>query len=191
MNPLTPKSRPPQIRLMLCAAVAATALPAQAEVRLPRFFTDHMMVQRDQPVRVWGWADAGEEVSVTVAGNSAATTTGDNGRWKVELPALAAGENLELTIRGTNTLTLKNVIVGDIWVCSGQSNMEMSLGGCLGDADDIKSANFPMIRRIKFNHEQAGEPGVDAPTATAWQVCSPETVARVHGGGVLFRPRSA
>lgn len=186
MNPITPKLRRRHIRLIACAAAVTSVVPAQAEVRLPRYFTDNMMLQRDQPVRVWGWADAGEEVRVTIAGKSAATAAGEHGRWKVDLPALAAGENLELTIKAANTVTLKNIIVGDLWVCSGQSNMEMTLGGCLGDADDIKSANLPKIRRIKFNHEQAGQPGQDAPTATPWQVCSPETVPGFTAVGFYF-----
>jgi len=186
MNPLTLKFTALPIRLIWCAAAAASVVPVHADVRLPRFFTDHMMVQRDQPVRVWGWAEAGEAVRVSLAGKSAATTTGTDGRWKVELPALAVGEDLELTVQGTNTLTLRNLIVGDLWVCSGQSNMEMSLGGCLGDAEDRASAHFPKIRRIKFHHEQAGEPGVDAPTATPWQVCSPETVAGFTAVGFYF-----
>jgi sialate O-acetylesterase len=174
------------IRLLLGAAAIASALPASAEVRLPRYFTDNMMLQRDQPVRVWGWADAGETVSVEFAGKSASTKADADGEWKLELPAIASGENLDLSVKGQNTLTLKNLILGDIWICSGQSNMEMSLGGCLGDAGDIQSANLPKIRRIKFNHEQAGQPSPEAPTATPWQVCSPETVAGFTAVGYYF-----
>lgn len=155
-------------------------------MRLPRYFTDHMVLQRDQPVRVWGWAEAGEEVSASVAGKSAATKADDSGQWKLEMPAISSGENLELIVKGTNTLILKNVIMGDIWVCSGQSNMEMSLGGCLGDAEDIQSANLPKIRRIKFNHEQSSQPGTEAPTATPWQVCSPATVSGFTAVGFYF-----
>jgi sialate O-acetylesterase len=175
-----------KLHLILCAASIASAIPAAADVRLPKVFTDNMMLQRDQPVRVWGWADAGEEVSVAVAGKSAATKADAQGAWKVELPVIKQGENLELTVKGKNSLSLKNIIVGDIWVCSGQSNMEMGLGGCLGSAEDIKAANFPKIRRIKFNHVQTPEPQPDAPAATPWQVCSPETVAQFTAAGFYF-----
>ncbi|MCX6926168.1 MAG: hypothetical protein NT154_23615, partial [Verrucomicrobia bacterium] len=159
---------------------------AAADVRLPKIFTDNMMLQRDQPVRVWGWADAGEAVTVTLAGNTAATNADKNGQWSIELPAIKAGENLELTVRGKNSLTLKNVLIGDIWVCSGQSNMEMGLNGCLGFEDDLRAADLPKIRRIKFNLVQSGQPELDAPTATPWQICTPETAAGFTAVGFYF-----
>ena len=102
-----------------------------ADVRLPKIFTDDMMLQRDRAVRVWGWADVGETVTVSLLGKTATSKTGENGEWSVELPAIKQGESLELTVTGKNTIALKNLIVGDIWVCSGQSNMEMALRGCL------------------------------------------------------------
>lgn len=80
----------------------------------------------------------------------------------------------------------KNIIMGDIWVCSGQSNMEMTLGGCLGAGEEIKAADFPKIRRIKFNHVQAGAPEMDAPTSTPWQVCTPGTVPVFTAAGFYF-----
>lgn len=144
-----------RIRPCLLASVLLTVIPANADVRLPKIFTDNMMLQRDQPVRVWGWADAGEAVSAALDGKTAATKADKNGTWALELPAIKAGENLQLVVKGNNSLTLKNVIVGDIWVCSGQSNMEMALGGCLGSADDIKTADLPKIRRIKFKIQTA------------------------------------
>ena len=134
-----------------------------------------MMLQRDMPVRVWGWADAGEEVGVALSGKTAATKADPTGKWAIELPPIKAGENLELTVNGKNSVTLKNVIVGDIWVCSGQSNMEMTLNGCLGAEEDLKAADLPKIRRIKFNHVQTGLPEADAPTATPWRRFSPTT----------------
>ena len=175
-----------KLQALLCASAALTALPATADVRLPKIFTDNMMVQRDLPVRVWGWADAGEAVSVTLAGHSAKTKTADNGIWSLELPAVKAGENLDLTIQGNNSLTLKNVIVGDIWVCSGQSNMEMGLNGCLGAEDDVKAADLPKIRRIKIRTEQSGVPAIDAPAATPWQVCTPQTAGGFTAVGFYF-----
>ncbi|MCX6868342.1 MAG: hypothetical protein NTV46_19475 [Verrucomicrobia bacterium] len=183
-NPSASHLRKP--RLFLLASIMVTAMPATADVRLPKIFTDNMMLQRYLPVRVWGWADAGEAVSVTLDGKNAATQTDKKGQWAVELPAIKAGENLELTIKGKNTLALKNILIGDIWVCGGQSNMEMGLGGCLGAADDIKAANWPKIRHIKFKHVVSGQPESDAPTATPWQVCSPETAAGFTAAGFYF-----
>ena len=173
-------------RLLMLAAAVLTAIPVAAEVRLPRIFTDNMMLQRDQPVRVWGWAEVGEAVSVTLAGKTAVTQADKDGRWLLELPPINSGENLELTVKGKNRLTLKNILMGDIWVCSGQSNMEMGLSGCLGFQDDLKAADLPRIRRIKFNLVQSGHLESDAPTATPWQVCTPETAAGFTAVGFYF-----
>ncbi len=173
-------------RLLLLAAAVVTAMPAAADVRLPKIFTDNMMLQRDLPVRVWGWADAGEAVSVTLLGKSATTKTDAKGQWAVELPAIKTGDNLELTVKGNNNLTLKNILIGDIWVCSGQSNMEMGLNGCLGSQDDVKAADFPKIRRIKFRQTQSGQPEADAPTATSWQICTPQTAGGFTAVGFYF-----
>ncbi|MCX6867322.1 MAG: 9-O-acetylesterase, partial [Verrucomicrobia bacterium] len=175
-----------KVHLILSAAIVLTAMPATADVRLPKIFTDDMMLQRDLPVRVWGWADADEEVSVSLAGKSAKAKPDAQGQWSLELPVIKTGDNLELTVKGKNTLTLKNILVGDIWVCSGQSNMEWSLGRCLGAADDIKTADFPKIRRIKFNHVQSDKPESDAPTSTPWQVCSPTTAGGFTATGFYF-----
>lgn len=161
-------------------------MPVAADVRMPKIFTDNMMVQRDLPVRVWGWADAGEEVSVTLAGNTATAKADAKGQWSLELPAIKTGENLELGVKGKNSLTLKNIVVGDIWVCSGQSNAEMVFAGCLGYDEDVKTANLPKIRRIKFNHVQSGLPEADAPTATPWQMCSQETAGGFTAIGFYF-----
>ncbi len=171
---------------LLCAVAIATATRATADVRLPRIFTDNMVLQRDRAVRVWGWADAGEAVSLTLAGSNASTQADENGLWSLELPALQTGENLELTVKGKNSLTLKNILVGDLWVCSGQSNMEMQLGGCLGAAEDIKAADLPKIRRIKVRHDQAAQPGREAPTESHWQVCSPDTARGFTAVGFYF-----
>ena len=172
--------------LILLATTLITALPAMADVRLAKIFTDDMMLQRDQPVRIWGWAKPGEKVSATLAGKTAETKANDKGQWVVTLPAIQTGENLEFTVKGDNTLTLKNIIVGDIWVCSGQSNMEMTLSGCLGDTDDIKNADLPKIRRIKINHVTTSQAEPDAPTATPWQVCSPQTAGGFTAAGFYF-----
>lgn len=173
-------------QLILLATSLAAILPAFADVRLPKIFTDNMMFQRDKPMRVWGWAEAGEEVSVDLAGKNTSTKTDSTGMWKVELPAIKEGTNLELTVKGKNTLSLKNCIIGDIWVCGGQSNMEWTLSSCLGAAADIQSADFSKIRQIRFNKVQSAQPELDAPTATPWQVCTPATAGGFTAVGFYF-----
>lgn len=170
----------------LIAVIAAlVSAPVRADVRLPRVFTDDMMLQRDQPIPVWGWADPGEALTVTLSAHTAKATADAEGRWSVELPALKSGEKLALEVRGKNAITLKNLIVGDIWLCSGQSNMEWSVAASDG-ADDIKAADLPKIRRIKFNHVTAADAVEDAATGTPWQVCSPQAAGGFTGCGFYF-----
>lgn len=178
----------PTFVLLTLTAGAFISQNAQADVKMPTIFTDNMMFQRDQPIRVWGWAEPGEDVSVTFATKSATAKADEKGDWKVELPAMKEGENLELTVKGKNPpITLKNIILGDIWVCSGQSNMEWTMKQrCLNFEEDAKDANFPKIRRIKFKHVQKPEPQPDAPAATPWQICTPESCISFTAVGFYF-----
>ncbi len=182
-----------KLRLVCGMLLAAGTLlaEARADVRLPKFFTDNMMLQRDKPIRVWGWAAPGEGVQVALAGKNvaaekAAAKADGKGRWSVELPALKEGENLELTVTGKNMITLKNVILGDIWLCSGQSNMSMPLMACpwdppehinFGAPEDSKKADFPKIRHLSINGRLSRDPVEDSstlPNISNWQVCSPQ-----------------
>lgn len=158
---------------------------ARADVRLPRIFTDNMMLQRAQPICVWGSAAPGESVKVTLAGQEASAAADAEGKWTVKLPALKQGENLELTVAGKNTLVVKNVIMGDIWLCSGQSNMEMQLNGC-NAPEDVKNANFPKIRRVKFNHVTAADPQDEASLVKPWEACTPQTAGDFSAAGFYF-----
>jgi len=173
-------------RYLLLGLLFASALPAAADVRLPKIFTDNMLLQRGVAVHVWGWAEAGESVSVALKGTTVATKADEKGRWSIELPAIKTGEDLTLSVQGNNTLTLKNLVVGDIWVCSGQSNMAMTLKPCLGAAEDIQAADLPKIRRIKIAMVKSGQPEDDAQTATPWQVCTPESAAGFTAVGFYF-----
>ena len=99
----------------------------QAEVTLPYVLSDNMVLQRDIPVNIWGWANPGEKVTVTVLNQKVSVKTNSKGEWKVKLESLAAGGPFDMTIKGKNTIVLKNILAGDVWVCSGQSNMEFPL----------------------------------------------------------------
>lgn len=113
-------------RILVIALTLALSAPLQAaDLRLPRIFTDNMVLQQELPVAVWGWAEAGEDIAVTFNGKTVTTATGANGRWMVRLPAMKAdGKKHPLTVKGTNSqLELANVVLGEVWLCSGQSNM--------------------------------------------------------------------
>ena len=106
-----------------------TGLVARADVTVSTLFSDHMVIQRDLAAPVWGQATAGEEVTVTLGAASSKATADAQGKWSLKLPAQAANAKpQELTIKGKNTVTIKDVLVGDVWICSGQSNMEWNLG---------------------------------------------------------------
>jgi len=181
-----PISRCHKAHPVLLVLFIASALPAVADVRLPKIFTDNMLLQRDAAVRVWGWADAGEAVSAAMMGTTVATKADDKGQWALELPAIKSGENLELTVQGNNSVTLKNLVVGDIWVCSGQSNMAMALKPCLGAAEDIGAAELPKIRHLKIKNVKSGQPEADAQTAASWQVCTSASAPGMTAVGFYF-----
>lgn len=99
-----------------------------AQLSLPHVFSDHMVLQRNRPVNVWGKATKGENVTVSLNGNTASVVTGKDGKWKVALPEMTAGGPYEMTVSGkTDKIVFRDVLVGDVWICSGQSNMEFKM----------------------------------------------------------------
>ncbi|MBI5773237.1 MAG: sialate O-acetylesterase [Verrucomicrobia bacterium] len=173
------------------------AASARADVKLPAVFSDRMVLQAAAAVAVWGWAEAGEAVTVSISGQSISTRAGADGRWKVKLDKLKpSGESQTLTVKGKNSLTVKDVLIGEVWLASGQSNMEMQLKGLHGAVDradeEIAAAKFPQIRM--FVHDTPfdiyalavppSEPLVDRPGQ--WRVCSPQTAAEFSAIGYFF-----
>ncbi|RMG67385.1 MAG: hypothetical protein D6722_13270 [Bacteroidetes bacterium] len=118
------------MRTLILLAVAFWGWNAQAKVYLPQVFSDHMVLQLDLPIQVWGWAEAKERITVRFAGQEAKTRARRDGRWKVLLPALpASAEGRPLSVEGENEILLENVRVGDVWLCGGQSNMAWAASG--------------------------------------------------------------
>ncbi len=175
---MSPRIRPrlssSWLLLPLFAGLAAPAV-LRADVVPSPLFQDHAVLQRGKPVPVWGRADAGETVSVSFAGQTKSTTAGADGRWSVTLDPLAVNaEPATLTIAGKNTVTFSDVLVGEVWLASGQSNMEWSVDNANDSDMTRRTARFPLIREIKVKRTVA-----DAPAETfegAWRVASPETV---------------
>jgi sialate O-acetylesterase len=122
-------------------------------------FNHNAVLQRDKPIRVWGTADAGEKVSVAFSGHTTAATADATGKWRVELPALPASATpASLVIRGKNTVTRTNIVVGEVWLASGQSNMEMTVKETYDALDVPGSARFPMIRHIRTDYKLSQTP---------------------------------
>lgn len=168
------------------AIVSCLATLVQADVKLPKIFGDSMVLQQGKPLPVWGLAGPGEEVSVKIAGKEARGTADDKGKWLVTLPALEVSDKpLEMTVSGKNTLTFKDILVGEVWVCSGQSNMEWPLMGALNPQEEIKAADYPLIRLITVPKLRGGnEPRADF--EGKWVLCKPETVAGFSAVAYFF-----
>ena len=161
------------------------ASSVRGDVRLAPLFTSDMVLQRGRPIRIWGTAEPGEDVRVAIADKTDTARANDRGDWLVELPVIDAGESLSLRVEGKNTVVLENVIIGDVWLCSGQSNMAWPLHAC-NAKPDIAAATFPRIRRIKIKNVTAPEPVADVTADTPWQVCTPETAGGFTGLGFYF-----
>jgi sialate O-acetylesterase len=163
----------PALRLCL-PAILVTATALLADVRTPTVFGPNMVFQQGRALPVWGWAEAGEKVTVALAGKQTGTTANAKGEWRVDLPAMTTATGLTLTIQGTNTLTYPNVAVGEVWLGSGQSNMQWTVSNSVNPKEEIAAANFPEIRLYYVPRVPAGSPQTDV--KAEWKVCTPETV---------------
>ncbi len=152
-----------------------TAIRSQAEVRVPTLIGDHMVIQRDQPVHIWGDADPDESITVSFQGASASTKPDEYGRWSVYLPPAKVGGPYELEIRGTNTIHFKDILVGDIWVGSGQSNMGFNVARVDHATTELAAADQPKIRLFHVQ-QKASDYALDDAAGASWAVCSPESV---------------
>jgi sialate O-acetylesterase len=180
--------RTDRILLLACAAVLSAAGAARADVRLPAVFTDHAVLQRDKPLPVWGWADPGEKVSVKLGGEGGETAAGKDGRWRLTLkPQPASRAPLTLTVAGKNTVAVKDVLLGDVWLCGGQSNMSISVGGFLaapGVKEDVAAADLPLVRQFGVLEHFADAPQTDV--KGEWLACSPRTAGRFSAVAFYF-----
>ncbi|MBL8311273.1 MAG: hypothetical protein JNL19_12665 [Burkholderiales bacterium] len=173
------------VTLAGCFAVGASAGQASGILRPAALFSDGMVLQRNAPIRVWGWATPGESVRVTLRGRSTATMTAADGRWRVTLPAMAPGGPYTLVIAGASRLTLRDVLIGDVWLCAGQSNMERDVAAS-GDARrEVAAARFPRIRHIKVSHRARFTPQDDVVT-TGWRRATPDAVGAFSAAGYYF-----
>ncbi len=156
-----------------------------ADVVVPNVFSDHMVLQRNQENPVWGRADAGEKVVVSIAGQKHETVADSKGEWRVELDPLSVADGpCELKISGDNSLIFSDVLIGEVWMCSGQSNMAWVMGN-INDSDmEIATANYPQLRLLNVPHLGTQEPqfNIDA----KWETCSPESVRNFSALGYLF-----
>jgi sialate O-acetylesterase len=158
---------------------------ARANVRLPAILSDHMVVQADTSVPIWGWAEPGEEVSVSLAGQSQTAKAGADGKWVVKLDKLrTSAEPATLIVKGVNTLEVKDVLVGEVWLGSGQSNMALTMERVKDAPEEIAAAKYPAIRMFKVSSSFAAAPQEDC--KGSWEICSPATVRLFSATAYFF-----
>lgn len=162
------------------------ALPAQAAVKPHGLFTDGMVLQQGAKVPVWGSAAPGEKVNVRFQGQEIVTNAAKDGSWMIYLKDPKVGGPYEMDIVGSFTIKLRNVLVGEVWVCSGQSNMEWSLKPTYKSKEAIDKANYPMIRLFQAPKTPQAKPISDFVAPAQWVECSPETVPNFSAVGFYF-----
>jgi sialate O-acetylesterase len=160
---------------IVCAVILFfLAAPAWADPSLPHLFSDHMVLQREREVPIWGKADPGERIEVRLAEKSASTSANNSGDWSLHLPAMHAGGPFTLTIIGKKTITIKDVLIGEVWIGSGQSNMAFNLSRSTGSAEEIPKADYPNIRL--FQVPKRDTPARQSDTlAASWQICTSDS----------------
>ena len=166
----------PRIPLLALLCLAFASLAA-ADLRLPAVFSDHMVLQREKPVAVWGWADADEEVSVEFAGQKKAAKADASGKWFLRLdPLTASAESRKLIATGKDgrQAEVSDVLVGDVWLGSGQSNMAMTVNRAKDFEQEKAAANFPLIRH--FKEESAGAASAQSQAKGRWLACTPDNI---------------
>ena len=181
-----------RLRALMFVSMLLTASFARADVKLASPFTDHMVLQQGMRVPVWGTANPEELVTVEFAGQSITATADKDGKWMIRLSELkASADPGELIAAGKNRVTCKDVLIGEVWLASGQSNMvfpvskaRAAYAGLLNEAEEIAAANYPNIRMFTARDTKSYEP--QANVAGTWMVCSPENVPGFSAVGYLF-----
>lgn len=171
--------------LFLICVLLSLITTLKAEVRLAGIFSSDMVLQRNQNIVIWGWADKGERITVSFNDLTKKTRADGSGKWKVVFPQMQAGGPYDLTVQGKDLITLNNILIGDIWICSGQSNMGMSVKNSKDAEKEITAANYSNIRLVTVPRVMPTEPVADIKD-TSWKVCSPETVANFSAVAYFF-----
>ena len=171
------------IPLLLCGALLPP-LPCRAEVRLPAIISNNMVLQQNMRATVWGEADPKEKVTVKIGLITASVTTGADGRWAMKLPVMKAGGPYDMTISGRNKITVQNVLVGEVWVCSGQSNMKWLVNDSKDAQSEIAAAKYPKIRIFTVRNKASDKP--ESNCDGKWEVCDPSTAGNFSAVAYFF-----
>jgi len=173
------------MKRLLAPLFILSSLPALADITLPAFFTDGLVFQQGKPVAVWGMAAADEDVTVNFAGQTKVTQADLDGKWRITLDPMPANATpAEMTLSGKNTLTLKDILVGEVWICSGQSNMQWTVSQSANAEQEIAAANFPQIRMFSVERMTALEPAADV--KGSWKQANPANTGSFSAVAYFF-----
>lgn len=177
--------------LITCCFFCFTFSSLFSNITLPELFSDNMVLQQQTDAPIWGKATPKKQVTVQTSWNNQtySTQAGADGKWQVKVKTPEAGGPYMITISDGKKLTLNNVLIGEVWICSGQSNMEMSLAGpdkVLNYEQEIAAANYPNIRLLHVEKSTSLQPVEELKTRDKWQICSPETIANFSAVGYFF-----
>ncbi len=173
------------ITILLLALYSSSVWAEESALKLANIFADHAVLQRDIELPVWGWAAAGESVTVSIDGKNVAAKADDTGKWMARFPAFPAGGPYIMTVTGKDSkLAVTDILIGDVWICSGQSNMEFHVNSSNNAKAEIEAANFPQFRQ--FHVEKAAMPSPMPDVSGEWTVASPDTVGAWTAVGFFF-----
>lgn len=173
-------------RCMSVLLLLALHSAAFAQLKLARLFTDHVVLQRQKTIPVWGWATPNESVKVSLANQSQSAKADASGKWMVRFSPMEAGGPHQLTVSAkSGNLAIKDILIGEVWLCSGQSNMEWRVAQANNYIEEKKNADFPQIRHFFVDHEVTMTPQADLKSGE-WKICSPETFGNFTAVGFFF-----
>jgi sialate O-acetylesterase len=152
---------------------------------VPNLFSDHMVLEQQQPIHIWGKADPGEQIIVTLEWHSSSTRADELGQWSVKLSAMQAGGPFMLRIRGKKEIVIKDIVIGEVWIASGQSNMTFALSGTEGASEEVPKADYPELRLFTVPKKVARESQMDTLPAS-WQICTPNTAKEFSAVAYYF-----
>lgn len=168
--------------ILVCVCIS---LLSYGNILLPKILSDNMVLQRNKPITIWGWADANEKVTVSFKDQIKSTKADKSGKWLVTLNASGAGGPFQLTVKGKNTVVLSNILIGEVWVCSGQSNMEWTVRNSNNADQEIQDGIYPEIRQFLVQKAVSSKPEEDV-KGGEWKTCSPDNVSAFTAVGYFF-----
>ncbi|MEY5010012.1 MAG: hypothetical protein RLZZ253_1151, partial [Verrucomicrobiota bacterium] len=176
----------PLLLSLICSA--ALPMPARSDITLPAYFSDHMMLQANAPAPVWGWADPGEAVSASFAGQTQTAQANEKGEWRITFTSLKPGTNSPLILKGKNTLTVQDVLAGEVWLASGQSNMHLNLSQAHrapGVSEALATSADPWVRQFTVIRNDKARSAKEL--AGLWRLANKEnlTADRLHGDSAV------